>query len=643
MAVESVQQIFCRVADQWPSRTAISAGVRQASYAELDRLSDDRAGFLAGAGAARGTMAALLIDDPVEMVIALLACLKAGCVFVPIDPRLPPARIEAMLAVARPAWLLAESSLLPLLERLAPAALAGVAVARVDGAEAGGHHAERRVLCPADPDQMCYVYFTSGSTGQPKGIAGRLKAIDHFVRWEIDTFVVTPETRVSHLTSPAFDASLRDVFVPLCAGGTICVPASRETILDTPRLLRWLEEERVQVLHCVPSLFRALLNAGRAPLGLPDLRHVLLAGEPLLPADVGRWLDLYGERTRLVNLYGPTETTMTKFAYLVQPGDRGRRRIPIGTPIRGARALVVDGRGAVCVPGQAGEIWIRTPFRTLGYLGQPELTREVFIPNPFGDGAADDVVYKTGDLGRVLDDGNFEFLGRMDQQVKIRGVRVELAEIESHLRAHAAVEDVAVIDRDGQDGGNKVLCAYVVTREPVPAELLQQHLAARLPEQAVPSLFVELAELPRTVTGKVDRRALPAPSRVARQAAAPPRNAVEELVAGAWEQVLHASGFGSAESFFTVGGDSLLFVQVLARIRQLFRVEMPLRAFFEAPTIAGLAQAVETALRRGQGPAAAPVAPQEPLAPLPPIGPIGPIGRRAREGPSALSFAQERL
>src|SRR6185503_20526685 len=224
----------------------------------------------------------------------------------------------------------------------------------------------------------CYVYFTSGSTGRPKAIAGRLKGIDHFIRWQIKTLGLGPDTRVSQLLPPTCDGSLRDMFIPLCAGGTACAP---EEDNDTRKLIQFLDRERISVIHCVPSLFRSLLNEKLTDSNFRSLKHILISGEPLLPADVKRWTDIFGERVQVVNLYGPPETTMARFAYFVKASDQERRSIPVGKPIEGAAAMVVDKRGRPCARGNIGEIYIRTPYRALGYYNDAESTRESFIQN----------------------------------------------------------------------------------------------------------------------------------------------------------------------------------------------------------------------------------------------------------------------
>jgi acyl carrier protein len=315
---------------------------------------------------------------------------------------------------------------------------------------------------------------------------------------------------------------------------------------------------------------------------------VLLSGEALLPADVGRWMESHGDRTQLINLYGPTETTMTKFFYFVQPADKDRRLIPIGKPMEGSRALVVSPKGEACPPGKIGEIFIRTPFRSLGYYGQPALTSEVFVPNPFNNDP-NDLVYKTGDLGRVSDDGNFEFLVSKDHQVKIRGVRVELVEIENLLRRHELIRDVVVVAREDTDG-NKFLCAYVVLDQPVETVELKSFLSDLLPESMVPSAFVVMDALPRTFSGKVDRKLLPAPghARSSSRSFLAPRTPVETELAAIWSNVLGIPEIGIRDNFFESGGHSLLATQLMARIRTAFGIDPPLRTLFNKPTVEGL-------------------------------------------------------
>jgi amino acid adenylation domain-containing protein len=593
-----VQEMFRQAAERLGDRPAIEWEGYRVTYRQLESQAARLARDLREAGAARGSLVAILANRTADMIAAMLATLDAGCAFVPIDLHFPAATLSSVLAEVSPRLWITSEGLVETLKDLQrrhgfDAAVLPVAEGWVQEPAEGLRLAPPAE--PGDPDAISYVYFTSGTTGRPKGIAGRLQAIDHFVRWEVETFGVGEGTRVSQLTSPAFDAFLRDAFTPLAAGGTLCVPAGRDSILDGSRLAEWIERQRVELVHCTPSLFRLILAQELTPESFPALRWVLLAGEPLLPADVRRWHGLFGERIRLVNLYGPSETTMVKLFHLVRPEDGRARTVPIGRPMPGARALVVDEGGQACPPGKLGEIYIRTPYRSLGYLNRPDLTAECFVRNPFSD-RPDDIVYKTGDLGRLREDGTFELVGRRDTQVKVRGVRVEIAPIEDLLRAQPGVADVAVVDRvDTQ--GNKFLCAYVVPIVPTgprgeldPA-VLAEALRGALPEPAVPSAFVTLEALPRTLSGKVDRRALPNPGQTGTEFVAP-RTPVEEALCGIFSELLGIPKIGIHDSFFALGGHSLLATMLLSRIRSTLEVEVPLRDVFRAPTVEKLALTV---------------------------------------------------
>jgi amino acid adenylation domain-containing protein len=587
---ELVHQLFRRRAEENPARTAVERGGERVTYAALREAAGRMAGRLLGDGAEPGSLVGIVTTDPPRVIAAQLAVLEAGCAFVPLDPGLPRRRLAAMVeAVGLRRFLVPPRARGEARELLGEWAASLLPLTLEEAGE------EAAAADPAPPvevggDAIAYVYFTSGSTGTPKAIAGRLKGIDHFIRWEIDTFGLDGGCRCSQLTTPLFDAFLRDAFTPLLAGGTVCAPPDRDVLLDPRRLAGWIEEERLTLVHCTPSLLRTLLAEAPRPESFPALRHVLVAGEPLLPVDVQRWWAAFGERIRLVNLYGPTETTMTKLFHVVTAEDGQRRSVPIGKPMRGAQAVALDESGAICGPGKIGELYLRTPYRSLGYYNDPELTRSVFVPNPLS-GDREDVVYRTGDLGRMLADGSFEFLGRKDLQVKIRGVRIELGEIESLLRRHPAVDDAVVVGRDDVNG-NKFLCAYYVPREPAGGEALQEFLAAELPEWMLPSLYVELAELPRTISGKVDRRALPAPVRPVGRDFVAPRTATEQALAELFCRLLGLERVSVDDSFFQLGGHSLLATQLLVRVRQAFQVEVPLRELFRAPTVAGLALAV---------------------------------------------------
>ncbi|HSE18775.1 MAG TPA: amino acid adenylation domain-containing protein [Pyrinomonadaceae bacterium] len=622
MSYESVQEMFSRMAETCGPQVAIERGNQRMSYAELEAQSNRLANYLLDQGVSSGTMVGLFTEDPVQVVTGILGVLKAGGVFVPLDPAFPEQRLQVMSAQVQPAWYVTERKHVEKLGQVWSGASAKVIC--VD--EYAQYEPIEHPGVASDPEAPCSIYFTSGSTGRPKAILGRLKGIDHFVRWEIEALGVTAGTRVSQLASPSFDGFLKDVFVPLCAGGVVCAPESRSIVLEGWRLADWLDIEQVEILHCVPSVFRSLLNEELNDKYFEAMRYVVLAGEVLYTADVKRWMDIFGERIRLANLYGPTETTILKFFHFVKPEDVDRPSIPLGKPIDGSAAMVIDSSGDLCGLGAVGEIHIQTPYRAHGYYGEPELTKNVFIQNPFNNDPAD-IIYKTGDFGRLLKGGDLEFLGRRDQQVQVRGVRVELGEIENLLRAHETVADVAVIDRDDEQG-NKYLVAYVTMNNGTGSEQLRQYLSEQLPETMVPSAFIELDQLPRTLNGKIDRKALPALELLQAEkemSEAGPRDPVEEIVAGIWCEVLRLPAIGRHGNFFNLGGHSLLVTQVLSRVREFFKVELPVRSLFETPTIEGFAQLIQEQVNAGK---------QVELTS---------ISRVSREGELPLSHSQQRM
>lgn len=610
MKHQSIQEMFSQTAARYRDKTAIIYRDKEYSYGELEDRANTIANYLIANGAQKGSIVGILAKDSFHVISSIIGILKAGCVFVPFDRQLPRQRLAGMVSLVAPQWFIIESRFWPILSSVTIDAAPKATVICVDGDATTNDEPHlvqavdyKNYFNPEKPsvesqaDDMAYIYFTSGSTGKPKAIAGRLQGIDHFIKWEQETLGVTEGVRVSRLLPISFDASLRDIFLPLCTGGIAIGPAPRDTVLQARKLVEWIEQHEINVIHCVPSLFRSIVNEVLTPDRLPSVKYILMAGEPLLPADVGRWMDVFGDRTQLINLYGPSETTMTKFVYFVQPADRERPTIPIGKPMDGAKAVLVNVKGRPSAPGMIGEIYIRTPYRSLGYYNQPELTNEAFIADPFGENS-DEIVYKTGDLARVLEDGNYEFLGRKDQQVKIRGIRVELGEIENLVRTHASVKDVAVIDRDDANGF-KYLCGYVVLEEGANAADLRDYLTTYLPEYMLPSAFIPMKELARSINGKLDRRALPAPgqSRAGlEETYIAPRTRVEELVAGIVGEVLHVEQTGAFDNFFQLGGHSLLAMRLLTQVREVFGVEIPLRNLFEHPTVASLSTNIESVM-----------------------------------------------
>ena len=594
----AVQDLFDQAARKFSNSPAIDNGVRRLTYAELEAEVARLSHVLTTLAVPEGAIVGIFLKDPIGIISSMLAILKAGGIFCPLDPSLPTKRLQVMFETVSPRWCITHSQFREKLEGISESLASAPEIILIDGLPTVPDGFSN-ITRPSNPEAPCSIFFTSGSTGKPKAILGRLKGIDHFIRWEIEAVGAGPGTRVSQLASCSFDGFLKDAFVPLCSGGMVCAPENREIVWDAERLIDWLDIEQVEVLHCVPSVFRSLLGHGLNNQYFEAMKSVMLTGEHFYPADAKRWMDIFGNRIKLLNVYGTTETSLNKFAYEVKPEDVERPSIPVGKPIKGSAMMLIDQYGQPCAVGDVGEIYIRTPYRSYGYYGEPELTKQAFVQNPFSNDPTD-LVYKTGDYGRLLKSGDLEHLGRRDQQVQIRGVRIELGEIENVLRAHQSVVDVAVIDRDDADG-NKFLVAYVTMTNGMGSGPLRQYLVERLPQTMVPSAFVQLDQLPRTLNGKIDRKSLPALELVQaeRETDEAPRGPVEEIVAGIWCEVLKLSAVGRNDNFFNLGGHSLLVTHAILRVRDLLNVELPIRSLFEAPTLEEFSDLIEKQINEG--------------------------------------------
>lgn len=574
--------LMLRHADAAPERPAIVDGAGTLSYGDLARQSQAFARLLVARGAAPGDRVAVAGPRDARLVAAFCGIWRAGAAFVALDPNLPAARRSAIVALSGARFLL------DLGEAPAEPVADGVTVLRV-GRLGDLPAGDETVPLPAvSPEDAACVFFTSGTTGVPKGIVTLHKGIAHFVAWQRDRFGIGADDRVAQLTGVAFDAVLRDIFLPLSAGGTLHIPTA-EVIDEAERLVDWICRERVTVLHTVPSRAASWLAAATRRSGC-SLRHVFFSGEPLTRGLVDRWRAVFGEGALLVNLYGSTETTMTKCYRVVAPDDVAEQPLGAVLPMSDTQALVMRGDRR-CGVGEPGEIVIRTPFRTAGYVDGG--IAAAFAHNSYLPG---DLLYRSGDRGRYRPDGSVEVEGRLDDQVKIRGVRVQPAEVKAVIDAHPAVASSAVVARTVS--GDQELIAYVVAAgHAMPdasdlPERLRQHLVENLPLGLVPRAIVVLPRLPLLPTGKVDRAALPEPEAAAACAPVPPRDGTDALLLAAWADVLPVAPRGVRDNFFELGGNSLSATRIVSRVRSETGMELPLKALFECPTVETLADRV---------------------------------------------------
>ncbi len=601
------------------------------TYRELNRRANQLAAYLKRLGVGPETPVGFCLERSAEMIVGILGILKAGGTYVPLDPAYPRERLAFMLEDTRTPVILVQQRLIEHLPEHQ------ACVVRIDADwELIAQESEANPATCVTAEHLAYVMYTSGSTGKPKGIGIRRRAINRLV-FNTNYIEITPDDRMALASNSAFDAATFELWGALLNGARL-VGISRDVALSPRDLAEEIRAQGVSVMFLTTALFNQM--AREVPAAFGSVRHLLFGGEAVDLHLVKEVLK-HNPPTRLLHVYGPTESTTFATWYLAQSLPEDAATAPIGRPLANTQVYLLDRNLQPAPVGIAGELHIGGDGLARGYLNRPELTAEKFIPNPFS-AEAGARLYRTGDLARYWPDGAIEFLGRLDHQVKIRGFRIELAEIEAVLTQHPAVREAAVLAREDAPG-EKRLVAYVALQHPETMKIcgtgyqpvpqifggeLRNFLRQKLPEYMTPSVFIELEALPLTPNGKVDRRALPSPDLNRPDLAesyVAPRTIIEEALGGILSKVLGVSQVGIHDSFFDLGGHSLLATQALSRVREAFQVELPLRSLFEAPTVAGLAERVEAAMRAAHG------------LQSPPIEPV------SRDGRLPLSFAQQRL
>ncbi|HKU74237.1 MAG TPA: amino acid adenylation domain-containing protein [Pyrinomonadaceae bacterium] len=578
-----VHEVIEQQAARGPEEMAVICEEEGITYGELNRRANQLAHYLRACGIGVESRVGLLLERSVESVIALLGVLKAGAAYVPLDLGQPAVRLE---------WMLADAGVEALITRgeLAVELPAGVKLIRLD-AEEIGRQSEENPAAGAQPENLAYVIYTSGSTGQAKGIGVEHRQLLNYIG-AISERLGKGLRSYATVTTFAADLGHTMIFPALCSGATLHV-IGVERAGSSEELGRYMSAHEVECLKIVPSHLQALLSDAQGGAVLPQ-RWLVLGGEAASAELVRRVQELQPD-CRVLNHYGPTETTVGVLAGEVKPESVKRgERVALGRPLGNVRAYILDEAGTGVLPvWMRGELYIGGATVGRGYVKNAAETAARFVPDPFSEeeGAR---MYRTGDRARWRSDGQVEFLGRVDHQVKVRGYRVELGEVEAVLREHEEVRESVVVLREDRLVGYYVRREKRVDREHQSREL-RSWLSGRLPEYMVPWVLLEVERLPLTANGKIDVRALPAPEEIARsseESYEAPRTEIEEVLAGIWSEVLRVKRVGVRDNFFELGGHSLLAMQIISRVRETFQVELPLRILFDATSVEELARAM---------------------------------------------------
>ncbi len=567
--------LFALQVQRTPDAVALVDGERTLSFSQLNAAAEALARRLLSRGVGLEDRVALLLERSEAFVVSMLATLKVGAAFVPVDPGLPEARIAFLL---EDAGIKAVLSLRPLASKL-PSEVTPV---WVDEAEPPGEC----TFPPLSPDRLAYVLYTSGSTGQPKGVMVPHAAIANRMQWIQSAYPLDTSDAVLLKAPLSFDVSVSELFWPLTSGARLVVapPGAQR---DPELLAQVVEQQGITVLHFVPSLLQLFLEAHELPRRGRGLRHVLCGGEALTPELKARFFQRL--TARLHQLYGPTEASIDATAFTCDP-LHSEAHIPIGQATANVRVYVLDQALQPVPPGVVGELFLAGAGVSRGYLGQPALTAQSFLPDPWGASGAR--MYRTGDLGRWRTDGLLEFAGRVDQQVKVRGMRIELGEVEAVLSTHPGVESCAVIARSDGLAGVRLVAHVATHSEELSRRLLEEHAHRFLPAALVPSAWVLSPSLPLTPNGKVDRQALQGlalPEETDRPPRVAPSDPLEAQLLTIWEELLGQTGLGTTDDFFSLGGHSLLAVRLVSRASSVLGRTVPLELLFREPTVAGFA------------------------------------------------------
>ncbi len=569
---KTINQLFEEQAEKTPDNIAVEYENTKLTYKKLNTKANQLAVILQNKGVEADSIVGIMIDRSLDMIVGIMAILKAGGAYLPIDPEYPKDRIEYMLSDSNTKILLTQSNLTKNVE------FDGETIIIED------------ILCNTEcinvkkinkATDLAYIIYTSGSTGKPKGVMIEHKSVVNLACSQIRQFEVDEKDRILQFSTICFDASIEQIFIALLSGAAL-VLINKDTLLSVETFEEYLIEHEVTHVNAVPAFLKNISYREEY-----KIKRVVSGGD-ICPVDLAKY---WSEHCDFYNEYGPTETTVTCARLLVKNKEEVSNNLSIGQTINNVKAYILDKNNNIQPVGIPGELYISGAGLARGYLNRAELTTEKFVNNPFKSGTK---MYKTGDLARWLSDGNIEFLGRIDSQVKVRGFRIELGEIEARILSYEGIEEAIMIAKV-EETGNSYLCAYITVNKEFAISELREYLAKGLPDYMIPAYFIQLEKLPLTANGKVDRKALPEPDGSVTTGAEyeAPRNEIEEKLVSIWQEVLRLQKVGINDNFFELGGHSLKAINISAKINKELNVSVPLREMFKTPTIKGLADYVK--------------------------------------------------
>ena len=609
MSTHLIHKLFEQQVDKTPSQIAIEESDNKISYRDLDKAINFLGFSLKQLGLEKGELVHVMLDSSIDLVVAMMAAYKTGGIYQAVSAQYPDHRLAEMLGAGKGKVMVLKAVDKERIIRLIEDEETGIELESLlfinEGYSIEIFDLKRKNTSslafredisrdqasnPVSPEDSSYIFHTSASTGNSKAILGKHESLAHFISWEIKEFDIDTSFRISQIPPPTFDASLKDILTAICSGATLCIPTP-EVKSDISRLIRWIQSSEISLLQTVPSIFRLInMEQQQVPaekrISFPKLKYVFLAGELLYAKDLQNWYALGNKHVKFVNLYGSTESTILKTFNRIEtiPEDPGQI-IPIGKAIDGAVVAVINGN-KICKKGEIGDVYIFTKYLTKGYLNKPELNEATFVANPVIQDSQQKV-YKTGDLGRYIDDTHIEIIGRLDDQVKVNGVRMELKDIESAILKLPQILQAYVATHKNEHNLTELVCYY--TGQSLQSNEMREALSAYLDTQLIPSYFIHMEAFPLGINGKINKRKLPLPDKVKLNVQEPLQTEEERALAALWKEILNNEEIGRNTYFYDAGGSSLKAIRLISRIYQHFGKLLKIGDFLQNPTIAHMA------------------------------------------------------